>query len=350
MRVILGSRETGFASVQYLHNALLKHGIASKAVMTYEIVARLPTKSISGWLRGTRRFRRLVADFKPDVVFTNALDNFALASINAQIPTVINLRGDVWSEYEWAKEEYSSFIQRRVLAWRHRTYEECLRRATAIWSVSNYLDRIAKSKLPGKQTMTFMGCIIDTDWTRTSPNKLKHPCVGILQKATILGKINEMKVLREVIPKFPNVTFYWAGSGNIEYLVRGWLDEFPNFVRLGSIPYPEGVRDFLSEVDIMAQVTGVDMLARSLLEAQSVGTPVLATNVGGCSESVIDGKTGHLVRQGDPADWCDKIEMLLQDRNLCASLGKAGRRHIREKFSPDKGAREFIQHMSALLA
>ena len=106
MRVILGSRETGFASVQYLHNALLKHGIVSKAVMTYEIVARLPTKSISGWLRGTRRFRRLVADFKPDVVFTNALDNFALASINAQIPTVINLRGDVWSEYEWAKEEY----------------------------------------------------------------------------------------------------------------------------------------------------------------------------------------------------------------------------------------------------
>ena len=109
------------------------------------------------------------------------------------------------------------------------------------------------------------------------------------------------------------------------------------------------MRDFLSEVDIMAQATGVDMSARSLLEAQSVGTPVLATNVGGCPESIIDGKTGYLVRQGDPADWCDKIEMLLQDRNLCTSLGKAGQRHIREKFNPDKGAREFIQHMSALL-
>ena len=349
MRVILGSRETGLGSVQYLHNALLKQGITSKAVKTYEIVARLPTKSIRGWLRGTSKFRKLVADFKPDIIFTSALDDFALASINAQIPTVINLRGDAWSEYEWAKEEYSSFIQRRVLAWRYRTREECLRRATAIWSVSNYLDRITKSRLPGKRTMTFMGCVIDTDWACTSPNKLKHPCIGILQNAAILGKVREMKVLREVIPKFPNATFYWAGSGNIEHLVREWLDEFPNFVRLGGIPYPEGVRDFLSEVDIMAQVTGADTLGRSLLEAQFVGTPVLATNVGGCSEAIIDGKTGHLVKQGDPADWCDKIEMLLQDRKLCASLGKAGRKYIQERFNPDKVAREFIQHMSTLL-
>ena len=65
-----------------------------------------------------------------------------------------------------------------------------------------------------------------------------------------------MEVLREVIPKFPDVTFYWAGSGNIEHLILGWLGKFPNFKRLGRISYPEEVRDFLSEVDILAQITG----------------------------------------------------------------------------------------------
>ena len=331
-----------------MHVALGKHDAASKVVISHEIVARLPTKHISDWLRGTRKFRRLVADFRPSVVYTSTLDNFTLASINQHIPTVIRLRGDAWSEYEWAKNEYTSLLQRNVLAYRYRVYRECLARATAVWSVSHYLDRIVRSRLPSKQTRVFAGCMISTDWVRSSQHKLKHPCVGILQQATILGKVREMEVLREAIPKFPNVTFYWAGSGNIEHLVLGWLGKFPNFKRLGRISYPEGVRDFLSEVDILAQVTGADTLPRSLLEAQLVETPVLATDVGGCYDAIVDRKTGYLVKQGDPSDLCDKIELLLQDKTLSATLGQAGRQHVLAKFDPDLVARDFIQHMSAL--
>ena len=348
MRVLLGTGDSELAPTQNLHVALGKHDAASKVVIAREIVARLPTKHISGWLRGARKFRRLVADFRPSVVYTNTLDNFTLASINQHIPTVIRLRGDVWSEYEWAKNEYTSLLQRNVLAYRYRVYRECLARATAVWSVSHYLDRIVRSRLPSKQTRVFAGCMVSTDWVRSSQHKLKHPCVGILQQATILGKVREMEILQETIPKFPNVTFYWAGSGNIEHLVLGWLDKFPNFKRLGRISYPEGVRDFLSEVDILAQVTGADTLPRSLLEAQLVETPVLATDVGGCYDAIVDRKTGYLVKQGDPSDLCDKIELLLQDKTLSATLGQAGRQHILAKFDPDLVARDFIQHMSVL--
>ena len=348
MRVLLGTSESGLVPIQNLHTALRRHGVDSKVVMSHEVVARLPTKNISSWLRGTRKFRRLVADFRPSVVYASTLDNFTLASINQHIPTVIRLRGDVWLEYEWAKDEYASLLRRNVLAYRLRVYQKCLARATAVWSVSHYLDRIVQSKLPGKQTNVFAGCMISTDWVRSHPHKLKHPCVGILQHATILGKVREMEILREVIPKFPGVTFYWAGSGNIEHLVLSWLGKFPNFKRLGHVSYPEGVRDFLSEVDILAQVTGADTLAKSVLEAQLVETPVLATDVGGCCEAIADRKTGYLIKPGDPNDLCDKIELLLQDKKMSANLGQAGRQYVLSKFDPDRVAEDFIQHMSPL--
>ena len=348
MRVLLGTSESELVPIQNLHTALRRHGVDSKVVMSREVVARLPTKNISSWLRGTRKFRRLVVDFRPSVVYANTLDNFTLASINQHIPTVIRLRGDVWLEYEWAKDEYASLLQRNVLAYRLRVYQKCLARATAVWSVSHYLDRIVQSKLPGKQTNVFAGCMISTDWVRSHPHKLKHPCVGILQHATILGKVREMEILREVIPRFPDVTFYWAGSGNIEHLVLSWLGKFPNFKRLGHVSYPEGVRDFLSEVDILAQVTGADTLGRSILEAQLVETPVLATDVGGCCEAIADRKTGYLIKPGDPNDLCDKIELLLQDKKMSANLGQAGRQYVLSKFDPDRVAEDFIQHMSPL--
>ena len=113
---------------------------------------------------------RLVADFRPSVVYASTLDNFTLASINQHIPTVIRLRGDVWLEYEWAKNEYASLIRRNVLAYRLGVYQKCLARATAVWSISHYLDRIVRSKLPDKQTNVFAGCMISTDWVRSRPH------------------------------------------------------------------------------------------------------------------------------------------------------------------------------------
>ena len=349
MRILLGTDKNDLAQIQNLHAALARYGADSKIVRARGIMANPSPKNIAGWLQDMRKFRRLVADFRPCAMYTSHLDNFTVASINWHIPTVIYLRGNTWSEHEWSKKKHISPLQRIGLAYRSRVWRKCLDRADAIWSVSHYLDRIVRSKLPGKRTGVFAGCLISPDWARQSPHKLKHPCVGILQKATIIGKVREMEILRDVIPRFPDVMFYWAGWGDFEHLISGWLDGFPNFRRLGRISYPEGVRDFLSEIDILAQVTGADTLGRSLIEAQLVETPVLATDVGGCHEAIVDRKTGYLIRHGDPGDWCDKIGLLLQDKGLAVNMGQAGRRHVLAKFDSDQAAQDFVRRMSALL-
>ena len=349
MRILLGADENDLAQVQNLHAALARHGVDSRIFVSRALLARLPVRGIANRLQDMRKFRRLLVDFEPDAMYTSCRDNFTLAAIKRHIPTVLNLRGDVWTEHEWAKIKYTSRLWRVRLAYRFGVSQKCLARADAVWSISHYLDRIVKARLPNQKTDVFPGCLIDADWVRQSPHKLRHPCVGILQKATIIGKVREMEILRDVIPKFPDVMFYWAGWGGFEDKIMGWLGGFPNFKRLGRISFPEGVRDFISEIDILAQVSGADTLGRSLLETQLVGTPVIASDVGGCHEAIVDRKTGFLVRSGDPGALCDKIRLLLQDKRLAADMGRAGRRHVLAKFDPDRAALDFIRRMSALL-
>ena len=60
------------------------------------------------------------------------------------------------------------------------------------------------------------------------------------------------------------------------------------------------------------------------LEAGSYGKPVVAGNVGGPLDAVVDGETGLLVDPADPVGVANAIERLLSDRQLALRLGRAG--------------------------
>ena len=69
------------------------------------------------------------------------------------------------------------------------------------------------------------------------------------------------------------------------------------------------------------------------LEAMAHGRPVVATNVGGLKDLVVDGETGLVVPPRDPAALRAALERLLGDAELRRRLGAAGRERARERFS-----------------
>jgi len=72
------------------------------------------------------------------------------------------------------------------------------------------------------------------------------------------------------------------------------------------------------------------------IEAQACGTPVIASNVGGIPEAVIDKKTGLLVPPGDVLELGRTIEYLLEDKSLRERFGKKGRAMVEKRFSQEK--------------
>ncbi|MFQ5703127.1 MAG: glycosyltransferase family 4 protein [Gemmatimonadales bacterium] len=85
------------------------------------------------------------------------------------------------------------------------------------------------------------------------------------------------------------------------------------------------------------------------VEAAACGTPAIASDSPGLRETVIDGRTGSLVRHGDHVALAREMSRLAGDRSLVEKLGAAGRTFA-EKFSWDRAADETEDHMLATIA
>jgi glycosyltransferase involved in cell wall biosynthesis len=178
---------------------------------------------------------------------------------------------------------------------------------------------------------------------------LKHPCVGLVQSANIWEKANQLMILPKILERFPDVMFYWAGDGPYAKDILPSLVKYKNFKWLGKLEYPNKVRQFLTEIDIYALLTGIDMSPLTLQEAQLMQKPVIATNVGGIPEMMQDGETGYLIKKGDSNDLIKKLLILLENKELSKQMGQSGREFIENQFSLEASGKNFLNILNSYL-
>jgi len=80
-----------------------------------------------------------------------------------------------------------------------------------------------------------------------------------------------------------------------------------------------------------------EAFGRVAVESQSMQIPVIASNIGGSKETIVNGKTGYLFKNNDPIDLANLIVMVMQkDYNSIKSIGFEGRKNVLKKFDVDK--------------
>ena len=92
------------------------------------------------------------------------------------------------------------------------------------------------------------------------------------------------------------------------------------------------VRQILKATDIIVSPSLFEAFPRSIIEAMATGKPVIATNVGGCSEAFEDQISGLLVPAEDSDVLADKILMLAKNRKLREKIGSEARHRAEKKF------------------
>ena len=350
MKILIGGSSTFFFHLKEFSDTLNRLGVESKLVFDADYSDGFPSRKIRKWFQKRKKFTKLIEEFKPDAIFIDRQRHFGIDALKANIPLFVLLRGHYWSEINWNKKTmYKSLPKRIALSQWDKLGKEIFNGATAILPICKYLEKITNKFVPGKSTNIFSEGVDASRWYQVKGMNLKHPCIGLLQRANWWGKTSEMLILKNVLEKMPNTHFYWAGDGPLRERVLSELDQYDNFHWLGNLQYPDKVREYLSEIDVYALVTGMDLASLTLKEAQLMKKPVVATNVGGNQEMMIDGKTGFLVQQGNHEQLIDKLSLLLEDKELAKKMGNEGRKFIEDTFNWELVTKNFIKIMESYL-
>ncbi len=120
-----------------------------------------------------------------------------------------------------------------------------------------------------------------------------------------------------------------------------------NVVLHGSVTHDELVLSWLPKMDVFVFPTHADQSPWAVVEAASVGLPVVASDIGGLSDIVKDGETGYLVAPDDEAAFTARVEQLLDDGGLRRQMGERARRHATQAFD---GGRLFNAFFDRLVA
>ena len=98
------------------------------------------------------------------------------------------------------------------------------------------------------------------------------------------------------------------------------------------LPWQEDMRPWYSAMDVFVLPSYREGIPRACLEAAGCGLPVVASDIRGCREVVIDGRTGLLTPLRDVPALTSALAQLAGNRDLCASMGHEARRHVVENF------------------
>ena len=350
MKLLIGASSSKIFHLKEFAQNLEKNNMECKVVPDSDYADGFPSRKIGNWFKSNSKFTELINDFKPDAVFVDRQRHFGLEALNNEIPLFVHLRGNYWEEMKMARKTlYSSPPKKLAINKWDDIASQVFQGSKIILPICKHLENVVKNHYPKKPTSVLYQGITPENWFRTEGMKLKHPCVGLLQGAVILEKTKELLTLTKVLEKMPDVTFYWAGDGPYRDDVLPILEKFDNFQWLGALEYPDKVRDFLTEIDVYALLSGIDMSPLTLLEAQLMEKPVVATNVGGIPELMKDGETGFLVEQGNHEQLIDKFSLLLEDKELAKKMGEQGRKFIEETFNWELVTKKFIKMAESYL-
>jgi glycosyltransferase involved in cell wall biosynthesis len=135
--------------------------------------------------------------------------------------------------------------------------------------------------------------------------------------------------------EFPNLRFLWIGDGLLRGQFERQIAEMglkDRFILTGLVP-PEKIPELTAAMDILAHPSRREGLARALAQGGLAAKPVVAYDIDGNREGMIDGVTGFLVPPFDRDRFGDCIARLARDESLRRSMGEAGREFASARFS-----------------
>lgn len=317
---------------------------------------------VDNWLFN-RTLAGAVNTIKADVYEAHTVSGYgflnALRERGIQKPFIQTVHGVLADEYAQSFQGASPTFRAKLaelIMWRlSKLEEEAAKNAALIVTVSKYSSKkmlqfydVDKAKI----RVVPNGVDIERFKPSKSGETIKRQ-IGLDSKRCVLfvGRLIPRKGLpflieaaKHIVKEYSQTMFVVVGSGPLKNSLRGHLEKLNlsrNFVFLGDVN--ESVLPAVyncADVFVLPSIQEGQGIA--LLEAQATAKPVVAFDVGGVREAVLDKETG-LMMKPDSRGLAEAIMKLLSDCSLREKMGRRGREFVSGTFSWDVCAQRMLK-------
>ena len=115
--------------------------------------------------------------------------------------------------------------------------------------------------------------------------------------------------------------------------MRQRIDELKLHASITLLGRREDVLHLMEISSLLLLTSRFEGMPNVVMEAQAVGIPVVAPDVGGVADCMIDGRTGYLVEPDDTDAFAQRCIELIENEELRRKFGASGAAHMRHSFS-----------------
>jgi glycosyltransferase involved in cell wall biosynthesis len=281
-----------------------------------------------------RDYYKLYKEIDPDIICHNAIKPNIYGTIAAGflgIPVVNNISG---LGTLFIKKSISTKIAKLL-------YKISQIKASKVFfQNSDDLNLFIKNKLiDAEKCKVIPGSGVDTFKFSPPEQTIKNDTfhflfVGrLLYDKGILEYINAINILKK---SYPNVTFEVLGplyENNTTSVKKETLDFWVSEDIINYLGETDNVQCFMEKTDCIVLPSYREGLSKVLIEASSMGLPIVTTNVAGCKDVVIDEETGFLCNAKDSKDLALKMEkMILLSSTERETMGRKARQRAIDCF------------------
>ncbi len=297
---------------------------------------------ISPWhiLRSSMELYAHIRKGKYDVVHTNnAIAGAAgrLAAALARVPVIIH------HVHGWGLQDDMSKITKMLYVNSERFSATFTNRLIAVSKPNIEKGLAYKICQENKFKLIYNGIPLEKFQKQVNKSEVCSD-LGLDPECKIIGMIgrldkqkNPLDFIRTasmVIKKYPKVQFVIAGDGPLRSECENLIRE----LNLTEKFFLLGYRNDIDKIYPILTLTALSSLWEGLpvvfQESMIAGKPIVANNVDGAQDVIIDGETGYLVSPHQPQEMADRILALLHNEELCTQMGLAAKK-LAEQYSSE---------------
>lgn len=195
---------------------------------------------------------------------------------------------------------------------------------------------LSRGYILSENSETIHNGIPDLPFLRLDNSSVTNSNVKLIMVASICDAKDHDSVLHALaMVKDLDWSIDFAGKGDVSELLNIatglGIEDRCNF--LGEC---NNIDDLLSKSDVSILASHREGLPLSIIESMRAGIPVVASDIGGVSELVLNGNTGYVFPHQDVQTLSDSLRKLITNKEERIEMGVAGRRAYEEKFSIGK--------------